>query len=83
LASNPEKEQPVEQPDTGPVATLIRLVHAPAKPNAQTPLRIVMLIAITVCLAFAPFPASLVGMLAVLIMALSLGHVIPTTQEKR
>jgi len=62
-------------PKESTVAYITRVVHAPALPNAQTPLRVVCLLVLAIALAFSPQPQSFVGMIAVTLLALSFGQV--------
>jgi hypothetical protein len=71
VASNdPEDYEP---PAEGPVALLIRTVHAPAQPNAQTTVRVIALVIALVAMTTAPQPFLAVGALALIVLALSLG----------
>jgi hypothetical protein len=55
------------------VAQLIRIVRAPALPNAQTPLRVVCLVLAMGAGTTAPNPFDLVVGVALVVLALSLG----------
>lgn len=74
MASNDEPAQPPLAKENT-VAYLTRIVHAPALPNAQTPLRVVCLLVLAVALAFGPQPQSAIGLIAVTLLALSFGQV--------
>lgn len=71
MASNDEAV--FEPPAEGPVAFLIRTVHAPALPNAQSPIRVIALCVALVCTSMAPQPYLVIGCLSLLVIALSLG----------
>lgn len=76
LASNdPEPEEP-PLPDTGAVAFLTRIVHAPSD-TQQTPLRITCVIVLALVLAATPLPWNAVGYGVLVILALSLGRINP------
>jgi hypothetical protein len=76
MASNDPEEPEVPLPDTGAVAFLTRIVHAPVQ-NEQTPLRVACIIVLAVVLALTPVPWTAVGFVALAILALSLGRIIP------
>ena len=63
-----------EQPATGPVAFLERIVRLPAV-NDQTPLRIACMLVIAATLAATPMPFQVIGFVALVVLALSWGRV--------
>lgn len=73
MASNdPDKPKP-EPPSTGPVAFLERIVRLPAS-NDQTPLRVVCVLVLGAVLAATPMPFQVIGIVTLVVLALSLGH---------
>jgi len=73
MASNdPDKPKP-EPPDSGPVAFLERIVRLPAR-NDQTPLRVVCLLVLALVLAATPMPFQVIGIVTLVVLALSLGY---------
>ena len=73
MASNdPDKPKP-EPPDSGPVAFLERIVRLPAR-NDQTPLRVVCLLVLALVLAATPMPFQAIGIVTLVVLALSLGY---------
>jgi len=73
MASNdPDKPKP-EPPDSGPVAFLERIVRLPAT-NDQTPLRVVCLLVLALVLAATPMPFQVIGIVTLVVLALSLGY---------
>jgi hypothetical protein len=76
MASNdPEPAEP-EQPSTGPVAFLTRIVHAPSD-TQQTPLRVACVIVLALVLAATPLPWNAIGYGILVVLALSLGRINP------
>lgn len=73
MASN-DPEVQVEQPSTGPVAFLERIVRLPAQ-NDQTPWRVAYMLVIACVLAFTPMPFQVIGFVALLALALSYGRI--------
>jgi hypothetical protein len=71
MASNDPEDY--EAPPEGPVALLIRTVHAPAQPNAQNAVRVIALVVALATMTTAPQPFLVIGALALIILALSLG----------
>jgi len=86
MASNDDEE--FTPPDEGPVAFLIRTMHAAAQPNAQNPIRVIAICVALVCTSMAPQPYLVIGCLALVVIALSLGvsaskgRVISTTERQ-
>lgn len=75
MASNdPEVVEPI--PDTGAVAFLTRIVHAPAA-NEHTPLRVLCVLVLALVLATTPVPYNALGFVTLAVLALSLGRVTP------
>jgi hypothetical protein len=74
MASNDPAPKEVPLPDTGAVAFLTRIVRLPARTD-QTPLRAVYLVIIAAMLGLAPVPFSVIGFIAVVALALSLGRI--------
>lgn len=74
MASNDAAREPPKLPDTGPVAFLERIVRLPAT-NDQTPLRIACLLVLAGVMATTPMPFQVIGIVTLVILALSWGHV--------
>lgn len=74
MASNDDAAEPEPSTTDKAFAVVERMIHAPALPNAQTPIRVVALLVLTICVSLAPLPANVVGVVAVVVLALSLGH---------
>lgn len=79
MASNDEPAEPIPSTADKAFAVVERIIHAPAQPNAQTPIRVLALLILTVCVSLAPTPANVIGVVATVTLALSLGQV----QQKR
>lgn len=79
MASNDEPAEPEPTTTDRAFAMVERIIHAPALPNAQTPIRVVALLVLTVCVSLAPVPANVIGVIATVTLALSLGQ----AQQKR
>ena len=73
IASNDVERAP-EQPSSGPVAFLERIIRLPAA-NDQTPLRIACLLIMAGVMAFTPMPFQVIGIVALVVMALSYGRI--------
>jgi len=73
IASN-DPEVRVEPPASGPVAFLERIIRLPAA-NDQTPLRIACLLIMAGVMAFTPMPFQVIGILALVVTALSYGRI--------
>jgi hypothetical protein len=59
------------------VAYLTRIVHESAR-NDQTPIRVGLMLVIATALAVTPLPWNAVGYTALILLAVSFGHVTPT-----
>lgn len=73
MASN-DPEPVIEQPSTGPVAFLERIVRLPAA-NDQTPLRIACMLVLAATLTFTPMPFQVIGFVTLVVLALSWGRI--------
>jgi hypothetical protein len=62
------------EPESGPVAFLERIIRLPAV-NDQTPLRIACLLVLALVMATTPMPFQVIGIVSLVILALSYGHV--------
>ncbi len=73
MASN---DAPIEKPEpsSGPVAFLERIIRLPAV-NDQTPLRIACMLVLALVMATTPMPFQVIGIVSLVILALSYGHV--------
>ena len=74
MASNDAARDPAKLPDSGPVAFLERIVRLPAS-NDQTPLRIACLFVLALVMAATPMPFQVIGIVTLVVLALSYGHV--------